>query len=57
MAKKTNDLPFIRCSDCKNSIGEVENYLVGCSNKHANPNNAKVGTYPRTCEFFKRKKR
>lgn len=55
MAKKTNDLPIIRCSDCKNSIGEVINFLVGCSNKQANPNNAKMGTYQRQCEYYRKK--
>jgi hypothetical protein len=56
MAKKTNDLPIIRCSDCKFAIGEVVNFLVGCLNKQANPNNAKMGTYPRQCEYFKLKR-
>lgn len=56
MAKKQGiAVPKIRCSDCKKAVGEVNNYLIGCSDKNANPGGFKMGTYPRWCEYFIKK--
>ena len=53
MAKKEIE-PEVNCKDCKNS-GEVVNFLTDCSDKKANPNGVKMGTYPRKCKQFKKK--
>jgi hypothetical protein len=56
MAKKIEtQLPEIRCEDCKNSLGKVENHLIGCSDKNANPGGYKMGNYPRRCRYFTKK--
>ncbi len=55
-AKKGNDMQVVRCTECRFSIGQATNHLVGCSNPHANPNGAKMGTYLRTCEYFNEKR-
>lgn len=53
MAKKQDiDLPDVRCENCKKSIGEADNYLIGCSDTNANPKGYMMGCYPRKCRFF-----
>ena len=46
---------WIRCTDCKHSIGNAVNYLIGCSHKEANPSGCMMGTYQRMCDYFKQK--
>lgn len=55
MAKLTKN-KLVSCDQCAFSIGEVVNFLVGCKHEKVNPNNAKMGTYPRVCQYFKPKK-
>ncbi|HBG40245.1 MAG TPA: hypothetical protein DDW85_02375 [Porphyromonadaceae bacterium] len=55
MATKKQIERLIRCADCKNSIGEVKNYLIGCSDTKANPAKCLMGNYPRICKYFIKK--
>jgi hypothetical protein len=56
MAKKPEkEEPWVRCEDCKKSIGKVENHLIGCSDLRANPGGYMMGNYPRKCNDFVKK--
>ena len=53
MADK-KDKVLVNCRKCKYA-GEEFNYLVSCSNKERNLNNAKMGCFDRACNYFKSK--
>jgi hypothetical protein len=42
---------------CKNCHwgGNIENYLIDCHNKQANPGGFKMGCWEKPCNYFKKK--
>lgn len=56
MAKKLQkEEPKVFCKDCFFG-GTVENYLIDCSNKQANPDGYKKGCWAHVCRYYEKKR-
>lgn len=53
MAKKIEE-PKVMCQECKFG-GIVDNFLIDCSSKDANPDGYKKGTWAKACKYYVKK--
>jgi len=56
MAKKVEIKVLVDCKLCQFSNGIVDNCMLECSNKLANPKGHKVGSWLKECRHYKKRK-